>query len=324
MFFLILVAELLVFAFVLFISTLPEFNWTELALTSFFALWVVLLSAAILCRLRPLMAQLPLRAGAFLSFCLILLVTVFITLGCQWAYFGGMQYLAFNGWQLIRNLFMAGIIGGITLRYFYIQQQLREQQQAELKSRIQALQSRIRPHFLFNSMNIIASLIETDPVTAEKVVEDLAELFRASLGEMAVEVSLARELELCKRYIHIEQLRLGKRLSVVWEVEANLEEVDIPLLTIQPLIENAIYHGIQPLPGGGEITVKIVTRDDYLIVEIRNPVSEELRNSAKHHQGNRIAMDNIRHRLEALYGESALLKSTLEDNTYVTHMHYAI
>ncbi len=117
-------------------------------------------------------------------------------------------------WAAIaKQLGIACIIAGMVLRYFYVQQQLREQEQSELQSRIQALQSRIRPHFLFNSMNIIASLISVDPETAESVVEDLSELFRASLNDAGNQVLLTEELELCERYVRIEQLRLGDRLK---------------------------------------------------------------------------------------------------------------
>ncbi len=320
-----LVAELLAFALVLFASELPDFDWSTLSLTSFMVQWVVLLSAAILCRLRPIFARLPLRTGAALSYALILFISALVTLATQWAYYGGMERIVFDGWQLLENLFITAICGGITLRYFYIQQRLRAQQQAELRARIQALQSRIRPHFLFNSMNIIASLIATDPETAEVVVEDLSELFRASLGEVAAEVSLERELSVCRRYIHIEQLRLGNRLHIAWDIEENLEEVDIPLLTIQPLLENAIYHGIQPLPEGGEIAVKIFSRQDVLYVEVRNPVAaHEVAKGKLTHQGNQLALENIRNRLEALYGESATLKTAVEGSTYVTYLHYAI
>src|SRR5690606_15741716 len=127
----------------------------------------------------------------------------------------------------------------------YLTQQLRLRQKAELEARIQALQSRIRPHFLFNSMNSIASLIGIDPQAAEAAVEDLSGLFRASLGQSSAEVSLDDEFELCRRYLRMEQLRLGERLRVRWDVDAVPTTLPIPALSLQPLLENAIYHGIQ-------------------------------------------------------------------------------
>ena len=324
-FFLILTAELLVFALVLFSSSPLLFDWSQLALTSFFVQWVVLLSASILCGSRRLLSRLPLIAGATLSYGMILVVTAVVTLMGQWVVAGGMAVLPFNLGEMLRNLMMSAIVGGATLRYFYLQQQLRMQQQAELKARIQALQSRIKPHFLFNSMNIIASLITTDPDSAEMVVEDLSELFRASLGEAGVEVSLERELSLCLSYIRIEQLRLGDRLRVNWDIQAGLEEVDIPSLTIQPLLENAIYHGIQPLPDGGEIQVKITASDDELFVEIKNPFEVQLVGTSKFNKkGNHMALSNIRSRLEALYGPTASVSTRVDNDTFVTYLHYAI
>src|SRR5690606_24706291 len=124
-------------------------------------------------------------------------------------------------------------------RYLYLQQQLNRQQQAELKARLDALQARMHPHFLFNSMNIIASLIATAPDKAEQAVEDLAELFRASLASADTEVSLGHELELCRRYLALESLRLGERLRVHWQDEGVSPQLPIPLLTLQPLLENA-------------------------------------------------------------------------------------
>jgi two-component system sensor histidine kinase AlgZ len=215
---------------------------------------------------------------------------------------------------------IACIIAGMVLRYFYVQQQLREQEQSELQSRIQALQSRIRPHFLFNSMNIIASLISVDPETAETVVEDLSELFRASLNDAGNQVLMTEELELCERYVRIERLRLGDRLRVAWDIGEYPAELKIPLLTLQPLLENAIYHGIQPLPDGG--TIALTLRYDHNVVSVRitNPLpAPELRTPT---QGNKMAVNNIRTRLNVLYNGAAELTAEIEGDLYVTHLRY--
>ena len=210
---------------------------------------------------------------------------------------------------------IAGIITGLALRYFYVQQRLRAQEQAELQSRIQALQSRIRPHFLFNSMNIIASLIAVDPETAESVVEDLSELFRASLNDAGNRVSVEEELELCRRYVRIEALRLGDRLHMEWDVSGDLTGLRLPMLTLQPLLENAIYHGVQPLPEGGTITVKMWTDEDNLRVTITNPLPPA--QAQTHAEGNKMALDNIRSRLAVLYGDKAELKTGASDGEYL-------
>jgi len=226
------------------------------------------------------------------------------------------------GWSaILRQLVISGIIAALALRYFYVQQQLRQQEQSELRSRIQALQSRIRPHFLFNSMNIIASLIESDPQTAEVVVEDLAELFRASLNDAGNQVPLGDELMLCERYVRIEALRLGPRLTLDWQLEPVPAGVRIPLLTLQPLLENAIYHGIQPLPEGGTITVRLWF-DRQVNVEISNPVPAE--RAIRESQSNRMALQNIRSRLAVLYGPRAELATEERNGHFFTTLRFPL
>ena len=221
-----------------------------------------------------------------------------------------------------RNLIVAAVMTGIAFRYFFLQHQLRRQEQAELNSRIQALQSRIRPHFLFNSMNIIASLISIDPETAEEVVEDLSMLFRASLNDSTDKpVLLSEELSLCDKYVHIEGLRLDDRLDVYWQVDVDPDNVRIPLLTLQPLLENAIYHGIQPLPNGGTVLVRIREEANCLIASISNPVAAL---GQTHSSGNQMALDNIRSRLEAIYGAQASLVTESDETSFCTTISYPL
>ncbi|MCH8897596.1 MAG: histidine kinase [Chloroflexi bacterium] len=182
--FLILVTELLVFVLVLADSELIDFNWVQLGLTSLFVQWIVLTSAGILCHFRPILMRLSVAAATTICYGLILSMTFGFSLLGEWLFLpevGGWSVEALG--RTGRNLLIASVMTGIAFRYFYLQHQFRRQEQAELNSRIQALQSRIRPHFLFNSMNIIASLISVDPAMAEEVVEDLSLLFRASLND---------------------------------------------------------------------------------------------------------------------------------------------
>ncbi|MFV2090137.1 MAG: sensor histidine kinase, partial [Pseudomonadales bacterium] len=168
-----------------------EISWVRLALMSLFVQWVALTSAGMLCATRRWLSQLGLATGALIAFALVIIVTLSVGIASTWLLTDAASSASID-WQTIAGqLVIAGIITALTLRYFYVQQQLRAQEQSELESRIQALQSRIRPHFLFNSMNIIASLIATDPDTAESVVEDLSELFRASLNDAGNQVPLA-------------------------------------------------------------------------------------------------------------------------------------
>lgn len=297
-----------------------ELSWMRLALLSLFVQWVALLSAAALCLCRPLLLRLRLVPGALAAFALALLVTFAVGLTADRVIAGTVLGAPVEWMPIIRQLVIASVIAALALRYFYVQQQLRLQEQAELRARIQALQSRIRPHFLFNSMNIIASLIETDPATAESVVEDLSELFRASLNEAGNQVPLEDELALCERYVRIEALRLGERLHLDWQVEPVPGGVRIPLLTLQPLVENAIYHGIQPLPEGGTIGVRVWFQGGRANVEISNPVPDAVVQS----QGNRMALENIRTRLAVLYGSRAELHSEVRGGRYAALLRFPV
>ena len=313
---LVLVGELLAFALVLADTGLWQFDWGQLGMVSFLVQWIVLTSSALLCPLRSFLSRQPPLVAGSLSYGLVLLVTlVFSATGQQLLVPSG----AIDIWGLLENLLLSGIFAGIVLRYLYLQQQLHDQQQAELGARIQALQSRIRPHFLFNSMNSIASLIEPDPQTAEKVVEDLSELFRASLAEPVL-VSVEDELNLCRRYINIEQLRLGARLAVNWELGDYPKTIKIPSLLLQPVLENAIYHGIEPLPKGGCIDVMAKVEDDRFVLEVRNPLPES--EEVKTRLGNQMALDNIRYRLTAHFGSEAAFSAGPEAGLFVTHISY--
>ncbi len=294
-------------------------TWIRLALMSLFVQWVAISSAGVLCASRRWLAGFGVVSGAVLAFLLVLLVTFFVGLAADRLLVPSEYPIDWIG--ILGQLVISGIITALALRYFYVQQQLRQQEQSELQSRIQALQSRIRPHFLFNSMNIIASLIGSDPDTAESVVEDLSELFRASLNDAGNQVQLAEELDLCERYVRIEALRLGTRLRLDWQVEPAPAGIRIPLLTLQPLLENAIYHGIQPRPEGGTIAVKVWFDEEFVQVEIVNPLPpEDMRHGSS--EGNKMALNNIRSRLHVLYGPKADLTTEIRDEQFVTALRY--
>jgi two-component system, LytTR family, sensor histidine kinase AlgZ len=321
--FLVLVAELLVLVLVLASSSLLNFSWSKMGVTSLFVQWVVLTSATVLCNFRPLLMRMSIFYATLSGYGIILSLTLGFSILGEW-----ITMLPDVPWDLeqtgnvSRNLIVAAVMTGIAFRYFFLQHQLRRQEQAELNSRIQALQSRIRPHFLFNSMNIIASLISVDPDTAEEVVEDLSVLFRASLNQSSDQpVLLAEELALCQKYVHIESLRLDERLRVNWHINVDPQTVKIPLLTLQPLLENAIYHGIQPLPEGGIVEVVIDRYDNKLVASISNPLSDAIQTPL---QGNRMALDNIRRRLEAIYGAGASIVSRKDEGSFNTTISYPL
>ena len=324
---LVLVGELLAVVLVLAGARYTDDAWIDLGLTSLFVQWITLTSALALCQLRPVLARLPRPVAAGTAFGIIVLDTLVFSIGAWWAYGWTLAPAALGEGptfeSIASNVLIAAIIGGLVLRYLYLQEQLRAKQEAELKARIQALQSRIRPHFLFNSMNIIASLIAVDPDTAETVVEDLAELFRASLRDAGNEVTLEHEIDLCRRYMRIEQLRMGPRLKVEWRLDGvPLRQIRIPLLSLQPLVENAVYHGIQPLAEGGTVVIGARYESGIVTIRVENPVGPEPAGRDPGHRGNRMALENIRHRLAALYGPSASLVSAREDGTYGTTLRY--
>lgn len=272
-----------------------------------------------LCPLRTYLSRRSLVFGGCISYGLVLGVALFVSVLGELL----LQRPQFDSWQVATNVLLAGIFGGIVLRYFYIQQQLLRQEEAELEARIQALQSRIRPHFLFNCMNSIVSLIGSDPVKAEHVVEDLSDLFRASLAEPGL-VSVNHELGLCRRYINIEKLRLGDRLNMDWQVDDLPDTCTIPSLLLQPIIENAIYHGIQPRAAGGTVEISVQARDNRVSIVVRNPLPKGTGEEIAAKPGNRVAMDNILHRMSAYYGDRGIFKAGERGEVFVTEISYPI
>ena len=189
----------------------------------------------------------------------------------------------------------------------------------EAQARISALQALIRPHFLFNSMNTIASLTRSDPRQAEEAVEDLSDLLRASLSSTRESTSIKEELEVSAIYQRIEKLRLGERLNVVWDIEELPMRARIPSLTIQPLIENAIYHGIELLPDGGDVVVSGRRDGKYLEISVSNPVAQ---GKSRAGAGNKMALSNIRQRFELAYGNRSMIDIDDSNGTYKVTLRF--
>jgi len=179
-------------------------------------------------------------------------------------------------------------------------------------ARLQALQARIRPHFLFNSLNAVLSLIRRDPKRAEHALEDLADLFRALMSDASQFTRLADEIALLERYASIEQLRLGERLRITWEIDAAPADALLPPLVLQPLLENAVYHGVEPSSTSGEILVQIERRGERVLARIENPFHPQ----HQHRSGNRIALENIRERLVLFFDAEARIESVLDAGRY--------
>jgi two-component system sensor histidine kinase AlgZ len=226
-------------------------------------------------------------------------------------------------WEFLsRNLAIGAMVSAAALRYFYVTHQWRTNTQREAQSRITALQARIRPHFLFNSMNTIAALTRIDPAAAEQAVEDLADLFRASLSNPGASISLEEELEIARVYQRMEEQRLGERLAVDWQLGDVPLATRVPGLTIQPLLENAIYHGIEPLAEGGTVTISGETGADMVTITVSNPLAPA--NKRRASQGHQIALDNIRQRLELAYGERARLEVEQADDHFSVQVGFPV
>ncbi len=307
-------AELL--SFLLVLAQLPgPVGWEELGLVSLFVQWVALSCAALLCLLRSTLVRRTPAVEVAVGFALVLLVTAAYSLAALELLPTVILSSGERRWLFLgRNLAIAGILGALLLRYLYMQDEWRRQLQAEARARIQALQARIRPHFLFNSLNTIASLTRSDAERAESALEDLAELFRASLRGAVTEVPLSEELELCHRYLEMESLRLGGRLQVQWALEEVPESTPVPLLSLQPLLENAVYHGIEPRAEGGCVEIEGQVAGGRICLEVRNPLPPA--GAAPHRNGNRLAHRNIHERLQALYGRTAGLEAGERDGVY--------
>jgi two-component system sensor histidine kinase AlgZ len=196
----------------------------------------------------------------------------------------------------VRAAFVAALLTGGIL--FYFNWRHRVLSPALSEARLAALQSRIRPHFLFNSLNTVLSLIRPDPKRAEAVLENLADLFRALMADPRTLVPLERELALTRAYLDVESLRLGDRLKVMWHCEQAPMDASVPQLILQPLVENAIVHGIEPSTVEGEIQINIFPKDERLVMVVRNSVLADSPPSHSNRPGNHMALANIRERLD--------------------------
>jgi two-component system sensor histidine kinase AlgZ len=300
----------------------PQINfWLELARVSLFLLWTGLGCAAALCVLRRPLEQLPLSTASALALAALGAVVALISIVAGWLAdrFGLDGASTATGPFVLRNLIVGLIVGALALRYFYVAAEWRRNVEMQAEARVNALQARIRPHFLFNSMNTIAALTRTDPQQAESAVEDLADLFRASLSEQRSRITLKEELEVARIYQRIEQLRLGSRLQVSWDVAQLPMGALVPSLLVQPLLENAIYHGIERLRDGGIVTVGGALQDGIIELIVRNPLPPDL---SSPHSGNRAALANIRERLELMYPHSAQVSAERVAEEFIVRLRF--
>ena len=293
-------------------------SFLKIGLTSLFVHWVALSSVFAICMLsRTLKKLTAMQTVASVSFLVVLFTvgaSVISTMADSYQKLGTLHY-----WEssfVLRNAFIALVLILMVLHYFHLLHQKTELTHADTGAKYDALQSRMRPHFLFNSLNTIAQLIHVDKNKAEDALLDLADIFRTTL-DTRNRISLGEELDVTLRYLRMEALRLGKRrLNIVWDMDKkNLPfNMEIPPLLLQPLVENAIYHGIQPCEDGGTLGISLYDAGQRLDVVVTNPVPPD--DTTKHSKGNHIAQENLKNRLRLAYGDQANLKITKSEHQY--------
>lgn len=321
-FIVVLIAELVAILLTLAAHDTPGMFMTELAKTSMLILWIAILGAVIMCLARDRLQSAGKTRAFVISFVMLELLCLALA---EIAYqitriFAQLTIIddSHSGY-ILRTIAISSIVIALAMRYLYISSEWRRSIELETQARISALQAVIRPHFLFNSMNTIASLTRTNPRQAEEAVEDLSDLLRANLGGSGDRTSLKEELEVAAIYQRIEKLRLGDRLNVRWDIADLPMRALIPSLTIQPLLENAIYHGIELLPDGGEVTVTGIRDDDFLVITISNPVAPGIKRSK---DGNKMAMSNIRQRFELAYDNRASVDVADTDTKFTVTLRF--
>ena len=304
---LLLVQAVLLVVAALEVRTLVAF-WPAVTDMAVFVEPVLLLTLCSLCPARPLLLRLNYSRGLFSVGVLVLAYTALVHAVLD--HLTGYSLLP----SLERALLFALLFFGGLAAYFHLR--ARALSPAIDEARLQALQARIRPHFLFNSLNAVLSLIRSDPHRAEKALEDLADLFRVLMGSNLHLVPLEQEITLARQYLELEQLRLGERLRVSWHTEKLPARIFVPPLMLQPLLENAVYHGIEPAAVPGDILVNIYVRRAQLHLVISNPYHRE----GGHHSGNKMAIGNIRERLRLHFDAEARLEARLKGDAYQVHV----
>ena len=314
----VLISELIAITLSLSRQSSWETFFIDLGRTSLLLVWMGLFIAAVLCFLRQKINRLSLIDGCVTTFGVTLIIIIAVSESVYWlGYFytpmAGGWFPSDHWYFLTSNIVIGTLLFGLASRYFYVAHQWHRNAENEVRTRIRALQARIRPHFLFNSMNTIAALTRSNPVAAERAIEDLADLFRASLADSKKMIQLEQELEITRVYQRMEQQRLGERLIVDWQIDGLPMRARIPSLTLQPLLENAIYHGIEPLPEPGTVEINGYCKADMIYISIRNllPISK-----FQSGHGNHIALDNIGERLKLALGNRARLSRAIDQTHY--------
>ncbi|MFO1306526.1 MAG: histidine kinase [Burkholderiales bacterium] len=288
----------------------PSARWfAEMSASVSAAVPYLFLVLAVLWAASPHLARLPYRTGAAIVVLVTVLagMVVFEVRRALELVPSGAVLLAWLAW---------GIVGALAL-LAYFELRSRALSPAITEARLQALQARIRPHFLFNSINAVLSLVRTEPARAEIALQDMADLFRVLMRDNRELAPLADELELCRQYLELEQLRLGDRLTVDWNLKSMPADALVPPLVLQPLLENAVYHGIEPSSQPGVVSVNVFLSRGEVHAILRNPYRKE---GGRHHSGNKMALANVRERLALHFDAEASLESRVTKDGYEVHI----
>ncbi len=311
-----LITELAVFLIGIGKDEMPGWGWLSLA--TLYAQWLAIFSISGLCISSGWINRMSATGAWIGSWLLMVLLTAAFSYGAWQAYLLLRldSELPSAGNFVLESVFAVAIVAAAFLRYLLVRSRWRAELMAQAEARVQALQARIRPHFLFNSLNTIASLVPTDPKNAESAIEDLADIFRGSMRRADQPISLADELGLARQYLDMEKRRLGDRLQIDWRVEELPPKAAILPLMLQPLLENAVGHGVQANPEGGKVSVYGRSEGDQVVITIANPVAPE----GHVVPGHGMAIPNIRDRLRLAYGSRASLVTYHNDELFYVVM----
>ena len=318
-----ILAEFLAIIFAILTPPITLNIFKDLLLISLFLQWIALMSVCALCLARPFLNRLPENRALLFTYAMLLCITWLVGELSLWLLAtSGYLFTARPEWHLqfhAQNLIVSAIINAMALRYFVARDQLRRTTLATERTRAQILRHRIRPHFLFNSMNIIASLTQHAPVKAEAAIEDMADLFRLMLDDNKDIMPVQSEVKIARKYLKLEKLRLEQRLSANWTVRGVTRQAKTPVLMLQLLLENAIRHGIELLSEGGEIEIIILVEKENLLVSVCNPLPQAQQDNIDERDD---ALDNIRLRLKDLYGDNAQMDIRQDSTQYLVEIRH--
>lgn len=291
-------------------------NITYFNLAALYMVWLFVIWALCICLIGKLQLKESFRYASSVLVCLCAFVIYEII--ARQIYAGSFDIL-----RLLRLSSVALIFLLIALRTIQLATIYSERSRADLQTRLSALQSKIEPHFLFNSLNTIAELTHVDPEQAESAIHSLSTILRSNLKDDDAFHSVEDEIHLCEKYIELEKWRIGERLSVLFKIDPHAKTAIIPKLIFQPLIENAVRHGVAPFKGGGHIEIAVRVSKKQLISSIANKVLSKEVIPTEHHnqlQGHGIAINNVRERLFVIYDDRYQIKARQSDHRYYVEL----